>query len=93
MGYIPLTDERILLIACKAGDIKSYEQLIRMHLDLINNTAYSITGDEEKAKKIAVLVCAHLWKVRDRIPLYGSLKVYFCNYVHAVIKASLRKAG
>jgi hypothetical protein len=91
MGYIFLTDEQKLIIACKSGDKAAYEQLIRMHLELINNTVYTIVRDEKKAKEISVLICIHIWKVRDKIPVYGSLKVYLCNYIHAVIKKAALK--
>ena len=65
-----------LLDGLKRGDNKAYKCLFEKHFAILCGIAYQYVGDTFLAKSIVSDVILHLWEIRDRLSIEGSLRKY-----------------
>ena len=73
--------EADLLEGLKRGDNKAYKSLYEKHFVILCGIAYQYLGDRFLAKSIVSDVILHLWEIRDRLSVDGSLRKYLVSSV------------
>lgn len=80
-GQAEVDTETSLLDGLKRGDNKSYKYLYEKHYVILCGIAYQYVNDTFLAKSIVSDVILHLWEIRDRLSIDGSLRRYLVTSV------------
>ena len=70
-----MLDELLILKKIKGGDIKAFEELFRRYYFPLCCYAAGIIGQMEVAEEIVEELFYVLWKERERLQIFQSLKV------------------
>ena len=65
----------------KDGDIKAFERVFRHYYIPLNQYAFGIIGDKESAEEIVQDTFYIIWKDKDKIFIFSSLKSYLYKTV------------
>lgn len=76
-----MLNELMQLSKIKEGDIKAFEEIFRLYYSPLCWYAASITGDMESAEEIVEELFYTLWKNREQIQIFQSLKSYLYRAV------------
>ena len=71
-----MLNELLILTKIKAGDIKAFEELFRCYYSPLCWYAASITGRMEVAEEIVEELFYVLWKDREQLQIFQSVKNY-----------------
>ena len=71
-----MLDELLILKKIKGGDIKAFEELFRRYYFPLCCYAAGITGQMEVAEEIVEELFYVLWKERERLQIFQSVKSY-----------------
>ena len=71
-----MLDELLILKKIKGGDIKAFEELFRRYYFPLCCYAAGITGQMEVAEEIVEELFYVLWKERERLHIFQSIKSY-----------------
>ena len=71
-----MLDELLILKKIKGGDIKAFEELFRRYYFPLCCYAAGITGQMEVAEEIVEELFYVLWKDRERLQIFQSVKSY-----------------
>ena len=71
-----MLNELLILTKIKAGDIKAFEELFRCYYSPLCWYAASITGRIEVAEEIVEELFYVLWKDREQLQIFQSVKSY-----------------
>ena len=73
--------ELLLITQIKKGDIKAFEQLFRLYYSPLCWYATSIVGDRETAEEIIEDLFYTIWKEKERLNIFRSVKSYLYTAV------------
>lgn len=76
-----MLNELFILTKIKEGDIKAYEELFRRYYAPLCWYAAGITGQMEVAEEIVEELFYVLWKDREHLPVFQSVKSYLYRAV------------
>ncbi|ADV43749.1 RNA polymerase sigma-70 factor [Bacteroides helcogenes] len=76
-----MLNELIILARIKEGDIKAFEGIFRRYYSPLCWYATGITGEAEAAEEIVEQLFYVLWKDREKIQVFRSLKSYLYRAV------------
>ena len=68
--------ELLLITQIKKGDIKAFEQLFRLYYSSLCWYATSIVGNRETAEEIIEELFYTIWKEKERLNIFRSVKSY-----------------
>ncbi|NDW11612.1 RNA polymerase sigma-70 factor [Bacteroides sp. 214] len=73
--------DALLIKRIKEGDVKAFEQLFRFYYTPLMMYAYSITGRREVSEEIIQELFFKLWRDREELRIFQSLKSYLYTSV------------
>ncbi len=73
--------ELLLITQIKKGDIKAFEQLFRLYYSPLCWYATSIVGNRETAEEIIEELFYTIWKEKERLNIFRSVKSYLYTAV------------
>ena len=76
-----MLNELIILAKIREGDIKAFEEVFRRYYSPLCWYAAGITGDVESAEEIVEELFYILWKNREQLQVFQSLKSYLYRAV------------
>ncbi len=77
-----MLDDLLILRKVKEGDIKAFEQLFRLYYTPLCLYASGITGRRDVAEEIIQELFYKLWKDREQIQIFRSVK----SYLYAAVR-------
>lgn len=76
-----MLNELMILAKIKEGDIKAFEEVFRRYYSPLCWYAAGITGDTESAEEIVEELFYTLWKNREQLQIFQSVKSYLYRAV------------
>lgn len=76
-----MLNDLLLIKKVKEGDIKAFEILFRKYYPPLSYYAVTITGISDAAEDIIQDLFYHMWKERENIQIFSSLKSYLYSAV------------
>ncbi len=73
--------EQKLIQSLKQGNERAWKMLYALHYQALCALAYNYVGDRLLAEMIAGDAIVHLWEIRARLELHGSLRSYLMTSV------------